>query len=168
MKVLSLLQPWASLVAHGAKHIETRSWRTDHRGPLAIHASKRCDGLGDICETEPFKSVLRSIIPGRPEASIPLSLLPRGYIIAVVDLLDVIPTERAQPHPCVCYHPGPVPGKPFLTINRQEREFGDYSDGRWAWVFDNVRLLSKPIPAKGSLNLWEYPLDLSVLQECAA
>lgn len=40
MKALTLWQPWASLVALGVKTIETRSWSTSHRGPLAIHASK--------------------------------------------------------------------------------------------------------------------------------
>lgn len=41
MKALSLRQPWASLVADGRKTIETRTWRTRYRGPLAIHASAR-------------------------------------------------------------------------------------------------------------------------------
>lgn len=40
MKAITLTQPWASLVAVGAKTIETRSWRTSYRGPLAIHAAK--------------------------------------------------------------------------------------------------------------------------------
>ena len=40
MKALTLTQPWATLVAIGAKRIETRSWRTSYRGPLAIHAAK--------------------------------------------------------------------------------------------------------------------------------
>ena len=39
MKAISLLQPWATLVSIGAKRVETRSWRTDYRGPIAIHAS---------------------------------------------------------------------------------------------------------------------------------
>lgn len=39
VKTLTLLQPWASLVACGAKKIETRSWATKYRGPLAIHAA---------------------------------------------------------------------------------------------------------------------------------
>lgn len=39
MKVLSLLQPWASLVVLGHKKIETRSWKTDYRGEILIHAS---------------------------------------------------------------------------------------------------------------------------------
>ena len=41
MKALSLRQPWASLIADGRKTIETRTWRTHYRGPLAIHASAR-------------------------------------------------------------------------------------------------------------------------------
>lgn len=44
-KILTLSQPYASLVALGAKRIETRSWRTSYRGPLAIHAAK---GLGPV------------------------------------------------------------------------------------------------------------------------
>lgn len=41
MKAITLWQPWASLVAVGAKTIETRSWSTKHRGPLAIHAAAK-------------------------------------------------------------------------------------------------------------------------------
>lgn len=44
MKALSLTQPWATLVAIGAKKIETRSWSTSYRGPVAIHASKGYPG----------------------------------------------------------------------------------------------------------------------------
>ena len=40
MKALTLTPPWATLVALGHKRVETRSWRTQSRGPLAIHAAK--------------------------------------------------------------------------------------------------------------------------------
>lgn len=40
LKAITLLQPWASLVAMGAKTIETRPYATQYRGPLAIHAAK--------------------------------------------------------------------------------------------------------------------------------
>ena len=40
MKALSLMEPWAALIAAGVKSIETRSWRTAYRGPLYIHASR--------------------------------------------------------------------------------------------------------------------------------
>ena len=64
MKALTLTQPWATLVAMGAKRIETRSWTTNYRGPLAIHAGKGPSTIGwpqlnHICNhTEPFRSVL--------------------------------------------------------------------------------------------------------------
>lgn len=44
MKALTLWQPWASLVALGVKTIETRSWSTKYRGPLAIHAAAKKPG----------------------------------------------------------------------------------------------------------------------------
>ena len=40
MKALTLTQPWATLIAVGAKRIETRSWGTSYRGRIAIHAAK--------------------------------------------------------------------------------------------------------------------------------
>jgi hypothetical protein len=43
MRALSILQPWATLLLSGAKHYETRSWKTDYRGPLLIHAGNRLD-----------------------------------------------------------------------------------------------------------------------------
>jgi hypothetical protein len=39
LRTLSLRQPWAWLVINGYKDIENRSWRTNHRSPLLIHAS---------------------------------------------------------------------------------------------------------------------------------
>lgn len=39
MKALSIKQPWASLIVHGIKDIENRSWRTKFRGRIYIHAS---------------------------------------------------------------------------------------------------------------------------------
>lgn len=38
-KVLSLTEPYATLIKEGKKRIETRSWKTSYRGELYIHAS---------------------------------------------------------------------------------------------------------------------------------
>ena len=43
MQALTLWQPWATLIVLGLKRYETRSWGTYYRGPLLIHAGKRCD-----------------------------------------------------------------------------------------------------------------------------
>ena len=39
MKVLSIKEPFATLIKAGKKKIETRSWKTSYRGKLYIHAS---------------------------------------------------------------------------------------------------------------------------------
>jgi len=46
MKALTIKQPWAELIAMGAKDIENRSWPTRHRGQLVIHAGKSWDKEG--------------------------------------------------------------------------------------------------------------------------
>lgn len=43
MKALSIKQPWANLIASGRKTIETRKWKTDHRGSLLIVSAKQPD-----------------------------------------------------------------------------------------------------------------------------
>ena len=39
MKVLSIKEPFATLIKEKQKSIETRSWKTSYRGELYIHAS---------------------------------------------------------------------------------------------------------------------------------
>jgi len=41
VRILSLWQPWAQLMADGRKLVETRSWSTRYRGWIAIHAAKK-------------------------------------------------------------------------------------------------------------------------------
>lgn len=132
MKTLSLTQPWASLVAVGAKRIETRSWYTSHRGPLAIHAAKGFPPYArDFAEElMPFRALSRN---GLAAGDLPL-----GAIVATCRLLRCIRTEEIG------------------NISGQEREFGDYTHGRWAWVFEDVERLPEPIPVRGSLGLWDW------------
>jgi hypothetical protein len=48
MKALSLHQPWAELILLGRKTIETRTWRTAHRGPFAIRAAFQVET--EVCD----------------------------------------------------------------------------------------------------------------------
>lgn len=43
MKVLTIKQPFATLIAEGIKQYEFRTWRTKYRGQLLIHAGKGID-----------------------------------------------------------------------------------------------------------------------------
>ena len=43
MKIITLKQPWATLVAEGIKKIEFRSWKTNYRGKVLIHAGVGID-----------------------------------------------------------------------------------------------------------------------------
>jgi hypothetical protein len=70
MKVITLKQPWASLVAYGIKKYEFRTWKTNYRGKLLIHA-----GAG-IDKDEMKKYVDLGID------------FPKSKIIAIVDLVD--------------------------------------------------------------------------------
>lgn len=110
MKVLTLHQPWASLVALRVKTIETRSWSTSYRGPLAIHAARRKpdeaqvgdwatfsdDGESWMADhvTGSFSRVPRS--NGRAGGGFdgPLHRLPLGAIVATCTLVDVVPIHE--------------------------------------------------------------------------
>jgi len=43
MRIITLKQPWASLVAAGIKKYEFRTWNTKYRGKLLIHAGSGVD-----------------------------------------------------------------------------------------------------------------------------
>lgn len=155
MKAITLTQPWATLVAIGAKQIETRGWRTSYRGRLAIHAGKGLGpvggglGLMEQCRREPFrKTLLAAGILGTPA-------LPRGAIVATCDLVDC--REIVENQTQVDNYWRAFEGmRAMLPPEEPERSFGDYSAGRYAWILTNVRALPTPIPYKGALSLWEW------------
>lgn len=158
MRAITLTQPWATLVAIGAKRIETRSWQTSYCGPLAIHAGASLkpvgglQGLAEIVCSSPFWEVLTGAgycgpHPRQPEL---------GAIVAVATLAGCVPI--GAPPTAYALHDGlTVKSWPFTE---QEREFGDYTPGRWAWLLADVRRLPEPVPCKGALGLWTVPADV--------
>lgn len=154
MKTLTLTQPWASLVAVGAKHIETRSWRTAYRGPLAIHAAKGFPGEAKrFCEAllvqQSLLWTIRSDIKTLPER---IAELPTGCVIATCDLMDCKEILKDMP-PCL---PTFYQGRYMVPPPAPELHFGNYEAGRYGWLLENAKMLPEPIPAKGALSLWEW------------
>ena len=140
MKALSFTQPQATLVALGAKRIDTRSWSTGYRGRLAIHASGRITKEGiALCWQPHVRAALEAAGYGAGSGSRrnPFNL-PLGAVLAIATLVDVqrIQSENA-------------PGEP-------EYSFGDYTPGRYAWYLEEVYRLPSPIPAKGHLGLFTF------------
>lgn len=148
MKVITVIQPWATLIAIGEKKFETRSWATKHRGPLAIHAGKKIDR--EACMQEPIRSVL--IKHGYTAKN-----LPTGVIVATTKINDCLKVSRPSGENGSVWLEG-LRAIGWGGAKGQEYYFGDYSDGRYAWELTDVQQLMEPIPAKGQQGFWNYPV----------
>jgi hypothetical protein len=136
MRAITLWQPWASLIAIGAKRIETRSWGTSYRGLLAIHASKRVPwDIAAFYAADPLPTALTNA------GYASFTDLPFGLVLATCRLVDVIPTTSD-----------------YLTeiLTPPERNYGDYAPGRFAWLLADITRLDPPVPASGRQGLWEW------------
>lgn len=153
MKVLSLLQPWASLIIKGHKKIETRSWipknpaiikQLEEEG-LLIHASAKKirlqDGMYNLIDHMERIGFFTDY-----------DKLPYGAIIGRVKVEGFFRTDDLT-HPS-CKH---FTGRD--RISEQEEAFGDYSTGRFGWVLSDPLEFEKPIPAKGQLGLWNFEIE---------
>ena len=86
MKAITTWQPWASLLARGAKKYETRSWETKYRGPIAIHAAQKPFNTDSYLDRElyPFADAL-----GLPDIY-SFNKLPYGAVVAVANLVNCL------------------------------------------------------------------------------
>jgi hypothetical protein len=132
VKALTLLQPWASLIALGAKRLETRSWRTNYRGEIAIHAGKGWPLSPHLREDPALAAIAEQF-------GITYADHPRGAIIAIATLRDVVSITREFP------------------IEAHERACGDFTPGRYAWSLTNVRPLPEIVRCNGAQGLWTVP-----------
>jgi hypothetical protein len=155
MKCLSLWEPWATLLVAGEKKIETRSWpwRGDLPAVLAIHAAKRfTPEQRMLCEREPFHSALRRA--GWYERPIP-----SGVVIGLVRLVECVGTALTTlgrwPMSPTDYPPPTLAGK-YLETFPDERHFGDYSGGRYAWTCDRFGRFVEPYPCVGRQSVFEW------------
>lgn len=102
MKAISVKQPWATLITHGFKDIENRTWMTRQRGTVLIHASK---GM-TYGEWENAISFARPMLLAAMKCDATLeakldTLLgykeqQRGGIVGMVDIVDCV-TSSASP-----------------------------------------------------------------------
>jgi hypothetical protein len=95
------------------------------------------------CYEEPFFTLLH-----RAGVRFPAQLrsiggglgLPFGAVIALADLVNVVPAADV-----------------LSQLGPQERAFGDFSHGRYAWQYESVIKLPHAIPCAGKQGLWDLP-----------
>lgn len=88
MKVLSVKQPWASLIAQGFKDVENRSWKIkdDCTCQILIHSSaKPAKGIWDALSDDQ-----RLLFPQSPKIQ-----LPYGAIIGAIDVVGYVKNSNS-------------------------------------------------------------------------
>lgn len=187
MKFLTIRQPWASLIAVGAKSIETRPFGTAYRGPLAIHAGK---ARPTIMSLPGWTDMSRSTAEGPGLTWLDLAgwrvvPMPLGAVVAVCDLVDVVPIVEREwladgfigtREDVAAVLPADHPFAPGLHLwfggqydgdSSGQLLFGDFTPGRYAWLLDNVRPID-PVPMKGAQGLRDVPDGIAAQIEGAS
>lgn len=131
MKVITIKQPWATLLVKGIKLDETRSWSTTVRGDILIHAANSWDKAGNDLY---WKVKTKYNLPDPDD-------LPFGQIIGKIEIVDCLPVEKYK-----------------LTerFTPEQYELGDFRPNRFVWICKNHSELPAYIPAKGKLRFWDY------------
>ncbi len=137
MKVLSIKEPYATLIKEKKKQIETRSWKTDYRGELYIHASSTKIPR-EFKENKEFMKFVKN------------NSMNFGKIICKCQLVDCIYMTKEYIEDIKKNH-------------YQEYICGDYKEGRYAWILEDIVSLKEPIKAKGQLNIWNYYNELEIM-----
>ena len=126
MKVLSIKEPYATLIKDGVKTYETRSWKTNYRGEIYIHASLTQS------KSETYETAIK-YLKSEPKP---------GYILCLCKLVDCIPMTKEFID--------------YINRETKEAEYGRYSEDRYAWKLELIEVLNEPIKAKGKLGIWNY------------
>ena len=136
MKVISIKEPFATLIMNGSKKIETRSWKTNYRGEIFIHASRNST-----------KEMFNNNIWQNLSNNLDLNY---GKIICKCNLVDCIYMDRQF----------------IDTVKRDQLEYslGIYEIGRYAWILENIEHIYQ-LPAKGKLNIWNFDGKYKLLNE---
>lgn len=130
MKVLSLTEPYATLIKENKKIIETRSFKTSYRGELYIHASST--------------KMPKQFLDNKELMDLTKDLkLNFGNIICKCELVDCVYMTKEYV-------------EEMKKNNYQEYICGVYEIGRYAWILKNISILEQPIKAKGHLGIWNY------------
>ena len=184
MKVLTIRQPWASLIAVGAKTIETRPFSTKYRGPLAIHAGLKRPGRAFTDSAAGLITADWWVVEEHGDDALldrragagtvyDTHAMPLGAVVALCDLVDVVPIvdSAVDGTRTIVAIDTPTPeGNSVVRLwhddgractgEDDQLPFGDFTVGRFAWILGNVRPI-EPVPMKGAQGLRDLPADIA-------
>jgi hypothetical protein len=178
MKAISLRQPWASLIACGAKPYETRHWAPPREligATIAIHAAKKVSRDAADMATEIMfgqfdghRGLAEKLEASWGGDQYPIDLmapfgeavLPVGCVVCTARLdaafqLGEEAENAAIPAARIVVRRASRPMLEFCTVPYDA--FGDYSPGRWAWLLRNIKPLIPPPPAVGRQGFFDLP-----------
>ncbi|SER28549.1 ASCH domain-containing protein [Faunimonas pinastri] len=138
MKVISIWQPWASLIVQGHKFIETRGWPAPKSligQTIGIAATKQIKHEQRAAMSDPdFARFYR-------ETEMPdLDSLPHGCVLGTVLL----------------HSSDPITDEDLEDLTDEELAFGWYTPGRYAWRLRQPKPFARPIPAMGKQGVWDW------------
>lgn len=145
MKALTICQPYAHLIIHGApmpdgrrafKLVENRKWSTRHRGPMFIHAGMSRDWLTPVVHAG------RSV---DAEYRIPIEEMQFGAVIGIAHVVDCVWHDEAWK----ASRAGDAIRRRFPWFQSHE-----HAEGPWCWILERARAI-EPVRWKGALGLFE-------------
>lgn len=177
MKTISLWGLWAYLISIGAKGIETRSWKTNYRGPILIHSTLQI--TPEEIASMPIPVIHDVVWPalGFPSRPMPAScsvVIPRGVIVASALLAHVLPIIAVRESPYEIHATpaviavGPARGgRPRLwhvvgdtaADITDQVPYGDFTPGRFAWMLTDVKPTTERCPHCWGAGQNNEPID---------
>lgn len=131
-KVITIKQPWATLIVEGNKNVENRTWQTKYRGELYIHSSKNSFDffcLDFLKENDYLLYQYIMIYFGIKNNKITRHINMFGSIIGKTNLYDIVDNSDSKWAMGNSYH----------------------------WLLKDSQKI-EPIPCKGKLNIWEIDI----------
>ena len=171
-RCLSIRRPWARLIVHGYKSLENRSWGTEYRGRIAIHATPGRRGDYDnydslisgppYCDDNQGREFAAYMMGQQGPTPYELGRNDAGsLIVGSVEIADVVDMTAAQ-----LFAKSPYHDKIDDMLDATPEGFSTpprcwYGGSEYAWFLANPVYFANPIAIPGKLNLWKLPLDVA-------
>lgn len=141
INMLTVMHPFAWLIANGKKQYETRTWQPPRRmNEFGLHAGKKIPDMA-------YWNAAKLYFPELPERD----NLPYGCVLGIATITNIYWARDIAD-----------------TISDAEKIFGHWNDPGfldkgWAWEIEMVDLFDSPPPAKGQQGIWKWEYNLGDL-----